>query len=273
MKIGCRAHDYGRHPAEKLADILHKAGYQAAQVAVPKAIEGIEDYQHITPEQLEAIRAGFAAHGVEISVLGCYQDLSDPDAEKRAAAVQNVCRVLSWQHLAGGHCVGSETSYLHLDAEGRAARRDWMEDSVLRIVEAAARADAVFAVEPVYWHPLDSMEAVQHLMDRVADPQHLHFIFDPANVLESRNIPRQEALWKDWLELIGSRIEAFHIKDFVYGATGEYDTYQPLPLGTGCLRYAEISRWLHSQDRDLPLLREEVIHSSAAADIAFMAAL
>jgi L-ribulose-5-phosphate 3-epimerase len=120
MKIGCRAHDYGKHPAQELALILHNAGYQAAQVAVPKAIEGINDYQHISPEQLETLRSGFSAHQVEISVLGCYQDLSDPDAEKRAAAVQNVCRVLGWQHLAGGHCVGSETSYLHLDAEERA---------------------------------------------------------------------------------------------------------------------------------------------------------
>ena len=51
MKIGCRAHDYGKHPAQELALILHNAGYQAAQVAVPKAIEGINDYQHISPEQ------------------------------------------------------------------------------------------------------------------------------------------------------------------------------------------------------------------------------
>ena len=82
MKIGCRAHDYGKHPAQELALILHNAGYQAAQVAVPKAIEGINDYQHISPEQLETLRSGFAAHDVEISVLGCYQDLSDPDAVK-----------------------------------------------------------------------------------------------------------------------------------------------------------------------------------------------
>ncbi len=176
MKIGCRAHDYGKHPAQELALILHNAGYQAAQVAVPKAIEGINDYQHISPEQLETLRSGFSAHQVEISVLGCYQDLSDPDAEKRAAAVQNVCRVLGWQHLAGGHCVGSETSYLHLDAEERAARREWMFDSILRIVEAAAKTDAIFAVEPVYWHPLDSLEVVQQLIDHVADPEHLHFM-------------------------------------------------------------------------------------------------
>ena len=39
MKIGCRAHDYGKHPAQELALILHNAGYQAAQVAVPRPLK------------------------------------------------------------------------------------------------------------------------------------------------------------------------------------------------------------------------------------------
>lgn len=270
MKIGCRAHDYGRHSAQQLAAILQEAGYQAAQVAMPRAIEGIADYEHIAPQQLEEIRTGFARQAVEISVLGCYQDLSDPDPDKRAAAVANVCRVLAWQKAAGGRCVGSETSYLHLDAGQRAERRPLAEDSILRIVEAAAKADAAFAVEPVYWHPLDSLEAVQHLMDRVADPEHLHFIFDPANVLEYRDISRQETLWRDWLALLGPRVDAMHIKDFVYGPTHAYDTYTPLPLGEGCMRYGVISQWLHGQQWDIPLLREEVILPCAAQDIAFM---
>lgn len=148
-----------------------------------------------------------------------------------------------------------------------------MFDSVLRIVETAAKMDAIFAVEPVYWHPLDSMEVVQQLIDRVADPEHLHFIFDPANVLENHNILHQTKLWNDWLSLIGSRIDAIHVKDFTYGSTGTYDTYGPTPLGKGCIQYAEISKWLHQQSRDIPLLREEVILNCAAEDIAFMSAL
>lgn len=272
-KICCRAHDYGRHSAHRLAGILHDAGYRAAQLAMPRAIEGITDYEHITLQQLAGIRTAFDAQAVELSVLGCYQDLSDPDPDKRAAAVANVRQVLAWQNSVGGRCVGSETSYLHLDAEQRAARRPFAEDSILRIVEAAAKSDAVFAVEPVYWHPLDSLEAVQHLMDRVADPQHLHFIFDPANLLEFHDIPRQETLWQDWLSLIGPRVDAMHIKDFVYGSSHDYDTYTPLPLGKGSLRYEAISDWLHCQKRDIPLLREEVLLPHAAEDIAFMAAL
>ena len=83
----------------------------------------------------------------------------------------------------------------------------------------------------------------------------------------------RDRLWNDWLFLIGSRVDAIHVKDFTYGSTGTYDTYGPCPLGKGCIQYDAISKWLHQQNRDIPLLREEVILNCAAEDIAFMSAL
>lgn len=273
MKIGCRAHDYGKHSAERLASLLRQQGFEAGQVAMPKAIQGISNYKDITQEQKNEIRDGFAGQGVEITVLGCYQDLSTPDPEKRKAAVENVCSVLRMQRELGGVCVGSETSVIHMDKEESARRLGYMEDSIQRIVETAAKEDAVFAVEPVYWHPLNSLDAVQHLMNVVGDAEHLHFIFDAANLLEYELIPNQAQLWKDWLSVIGDRVDALHIKDFVYGVTNDYDTFTDMPLGKGCMEFDEISKWLQSQTRNITLLREHVNHSCVAEDIAFMKAL
>lgn len=47
-RIGCRAHDYGKLPAAALAATLRAKGYNAAQLAMPRAIAGIEDFSHIT---------------------------------------------------------------------------------------------------------------------------------------------------------------------------------------------------------------------------------
>ena len=38
MKYGCRAHDYGCFTAKGLADVLTANGYNAAQLAMPKAL-------------------------------------------------------------------------------------------------------------------------------------------------------------------------------------------------------------------------------------------
>ena len=60
MKYGCRAHDYGCFTAQELAKVLANNGYNAAQLAMPKAIQGIKSLVDVTPEQLAA-----RSHGVE----------------------------------------------------------------------------------------------------------------------------------------------------------------------------------------------------------------
>ena len=88
MKYGCRAHDYGCFTAQELAKVLADNGYNAAQLAMPKAIQGIKSLVAVTPEQLEDVpqRLLLARQLLEITVLSCYQDLSQPrcrGAQKR----------------------------------------------------------------------------------------------------------------------------------------------------------------------------------------------
>lgn len=265
MKIGCRAHDYGCHTADCLATKLHSAGCNAAQVALSKAIKNI-DATMPTKAQLAEISDAFAKNNIEITVLGCYQDLSAPNEVVRHIAVQNVCRCLDYQNALGAVVVGSETSYDHLAPDEKKARLPLMTDSIRHIVEYAHRIDAVFAVEPVDWHPLCGVAEVRALLSEINDPAHLRIIFDPANVLPAEQVKSQSEWWPMWLNEFGPHICAIHIKDFVIDSAG---TYCPVPLGQGIMDYTSIATWLHCHP-DIPLLREEVIHSCADADYAFM---
>ena len=40
-RIGCRAHDYGKLPAAALAATLRAKGYNAAQLAMPRALQAL----------------------------------------------------------------------------------------------------------------------------------------------------------------------------------------------------------------------------------------
>lgn len=53
MKIGVRAHDYGKRSIEELAALLHDEDYNAAQLALPKAFIGIDQYEDISAEHIE----------------------------------------------------------------------------------------------------------------------------------------------------------------------------------------------------------------------------
>ena len=130
IRIGCRAHDYGKHTPVQLAHILHTAGYTGAQLAMPRAIEGIEDFASVTNAQLSAIFQAFDAEDIEITVLSCYMDLSAPDEPARLAGLENVKRCLRYAKQVGARMVGSETSWTALSDEEKALRRPLMLDSL-----------------------------------------------------------------------------------------------------------------------------------------------
>lgn len=267
IRIGCRAHDYGKHTPIQLAHILHTAGYTGAQLAMPRAIEGIEDFASATDAQLSAIFQAFDAEDIEITVLSCYMDLSAPDEPARLAGVENVKRCLRYAKQVGARMVGSETSWTALSDEEKALRRPLMLDSLQRIAEEAVRLDAVFGVEPVAIHPLCSPEILAELLQAVDAPNNIKVIFDPVNLFttkDAQNAAFQADHWKSWLAVIGKQLGAMHCKDCCIEPDG---TKTLVGLGKGQMDYAPILAWLAQYAPETPLIRDEVILECAPADI------
>lgn len=267
MRIGVRAHDFGRHSPKQLAQILTDAGYNAAQIVMPKVFDGIENYRDITHTQLSEIREALHEADLQISVLGCYMDLSHPDESIRMEAIENIKRCLSYAKELGAVAVASETSYEHLSKEEKRVRRQDMIDSIQRIVCCAEEECIDFAIEPVEWHPLDSIEEVQAVLRAVNYSSRLKVLFDAANVITPSEVEKQDEVWKAWLTAFGDRMIALHIKDFVWDEKG---VYCPTALGAGVMDYSVISQWIQTKPDGMPLIREETIHECALEDLAYL---
>ncbi len=267
MKVGVRAHDYGAHKIEEMAALMHQEGYEAVQLAFPKAFAEIGSYEDIRLEHLERVRQAFEQNQVEIPVFGCYMDLGNPDDQVREYAVSTLKQCLKLGKELGARVVGSETAYPHLTPEERRLWYPYMLDSVQRAVEEAERLDMRLAIEPVYWHPLEDLDATMEIIRRADDEKHLRLIFDASNLLEFPETTDQDAYWTVWLDAIGRYVDVLHIKDF---SLREGGVYQPERLGEGVMRYASISRWLRRQERELYLLREEMNPVYAKEDLAYM---
>ncbi|MDO4308631.1 MAG: sugar phosphate isomerase/epimerase family protein [Eubacteriales bacterium] len=270
MKIGVRAHDYGKMEIEALAETLRLEGFEAAQLALPKAFLGIDTYEDITLWHLERIRRAFEENEVEIPVFGCYMDIGNPDDEVRKRAVDTLKKCLAYSKETGAGMVGTETAYPHLSKEEKKIWYPFMLDSIQRVAEEAVKLDVKLAIEPVYWHPLDSIEAALDVIEAVGDEEHLRLIFDPSNLLEFPDSTDQESYWKQWLSAIGSYIDVMHVKDFKMDDKGNYCSAL---LGKGVIRYQEISRWIHANKPNLYLLREEMQPRFAKEDLAFLRAI
>lgn len=266
MKLGVRAHDYGKHSAARLAELLRDEGYGAAQLAVPKAIAGIGSYGDLTEWDANQIKNRFEENQIEISVLGCYIDISSTDRAVREMQLAQFGQALSWCRQLGAGMVGTESSYGILSMEQKEKTWQLVEDGVKRIVEQAEKYGVNVGMEPVAAHTLYSPEWTRKLLDRVGSSR-LQVIFDPVNMLTADQIGQQDELWKTCFDLFGKEIGAVHLKDFVVGDDGQF---RPCLLGEGLMKYEGIFTWLRREKPEISILREEMNPAAAHRDIEFM---
>jgi len=267
MKIGVRAHDYGCKEPEKLAETLCNAGFEACQLALTKAIAGINSLNDVTPEKLEQIESAFLNYNVEISVLGCYVEIGLPNRDDRLSEVDKFLTGLDYAKELGVNLIGTETTYFNISSmEGKLSREETyqnMKDSVLKMIEKAERIGVNVGIETVADHTLHSAEMTRRLLDEVGSKR-LHVIFDPVNlILSQQDIERQDEIFSEFIDVVGKDISVLHVKDVVV-EDGEKVWRN---IGQGDINYAPVIKSLKALPKEIPALREHVRPESANIDI------
>ena len=265
MRLGVRAHDYGKNTPEEMVKKIKEAGFGTLQLAIPKAIEGIENFEQITPGLLEHIREVFKAQGMDIAVFGCYIEPSLLDQEERRLQVNRFLKALTYSKIIEAPLVGTETTHFRADERERSKAFQALTDSVLRMVEKAEEIDAVVGMEPVSVHTLNTPELTYTLLEKVKSHK-LKIIFDPVNLLTPANINNQSKLWQECFQAFGSNIAVVHVKDVIF----RNNIFEPVVLGEGITEYEEIFKWLKIHKPDISLLREDTQPETAYKDIAFL---
>ena len=253
MDFGVRAHDIGCLSVEKLVERLKEEGVKNAQLAIPRAIDGVDSFDKIDEHLCHEIHDSFKKNNINIAILSCYQDLSCLDEKQRIKAVDTFIKCLKFNKIIGAGVVGTETSYDHLSRFEKHKRFTLMMDSLLRITEVANQENIDFAIEPVSFHPLCDVETTLEVIDELKS-SHVKVIFDLANVLERPHEVNQKAYFKRCFELLNDKIAAIHLKDFDVDENG---VYIPKKLGAGCMDYSELIRYIESHP-NVPVIREEL---------------
>jgi len=264
VKIGARAHDFGRHTADALAGIIKDAGFDCVQLAPAKAIDGINRIHDITARHAEEIKRAFERYDLEITVLGCYIEPSIHDREKRLENVRIFTDNIVHAKNMGATVVGTETTALNTQApkEEREASYALLKDSVLRMAEAAEREGVIIGIEPVAEHTLNTPELARRLLDEVRSKK-LKLIFDPANLLLPESVDRQGAIFRQMIELLGDDIAVMHIKNIAI----EDNKKAWCKIGEGVIDYTMIFDWLLREKADIRLLCDNVRMDSYMEDL------
>jgi len=266
MKIGVRAHDFGKMEPHLLAEAINKAGFSTSQLALTKAIAGVDSLSDVDSSLLEQIKIAFTKHNVEIGVFGCYVEIGLPDKAARLLEVEKFFTGLKYAKSLGAKLVGTETTYFNISSmEGSLSKEETyqnLKDSVLRMIEQAEALGVDIGIETVADHTLCSAELTRRLLDEV-NSKRLRVIFDPVNlILTQSDIDRQDEIYKDFIETVGNDVSALHVKDIVIKDFNKLWRN----IGKGDINYKRIADWLSTNGLTIPVLREHIKPECADLD-------
>lgn len=260
LQFGLRAHDFGRHDTQTLADLISRHGPASVQLAVSKALSdaGSGDGT-LSPGAARRIRDAFASRGIAISVLGCYINPVHPDKTAREKALRRFEEHLRFARDMGCSIVGTETGSLNADCsfhpltQGSAAFETLIE-SVARLARVAERTGAIVGLEAVAdQHTIGSVERMAEAL-RIVDSPALGVIWDPVNLIPAVGLGEsQEAFFTRALDALGDRIVAVHVKDFRMEAGKKGGA---IPAGTGELDLHTLFRLLGAKKPWIDVLLE-----------------
>lgn len=253
LNIGIRAHDMENAPIKNLVENISKKGLTCTQLALSKAItEFNTDLEAMTPGMAFYLRKLFQRNNVDISVLGCYQELGNGSKEE-FEKIQKVYEAhIRFASYLGCGMVGTETWSGNLDPKSTEAL-NVLVDNMKRIVGYAEKMGVIIGMEPVAGHIVYDFKQARKVLDMVNSPN-LQIIFDPVNIITGENYQQQGELIREAFELAGKEIVCIHAKDFIVDRDG---TVKSVIAGDGMFDYKLLCSILRKKKPFIHILLEE----------------
>ena len=220
MRIGIRLHDTKKCPLTERLQIVRQQGFSCVHIALGKTDGLPKETDALTPGYALWLKNEFAQAGVDMAVLGNYQNLAHPDPAKLKEIQHRYTAHLRFAALAGCGMVGTETGApnedYHYDKEANhsAEALEIFINNLRPVIADAERFGVILAIEPVYKHIVWNPKRAREVLDRIASPN-LQIIFDPVNLLDPDNLDHREEVIEEAMDLLAPEIAMIHLKDYV----------------------------------------------------------
>lgn len=271
MNIGIRAHDMEQAPIEELVKNIKKKGFGCTQLALSKAIHDFNvSPSAMTPGMALHIKRIFNKNEVDVAVLGCYLNITNPVKEENDEIMEVYKTHIRFASLLGCGVVGTETGAVN--REYRFEEANHSEEALLtfiehckKVVDYAEKMGVIFAIEPVYNHIVSDVERAYKVLQAIPSPN-LQIILDPVNLLSIHNHTEHEDIIKGAFQLFKKDIASIHAKDYRV----EGDRILSIPSGQGLLNYDVLLGLIKKEKPFIHVLLEETTPDNAIATREFI---
>jgi sugar phosphate isomerase/epimerase len=239
MKIGVRAHDFGKLPVAELARKVGAAGFSSIQLALAKAVADIDSANgKLSPGLANHIAETFDKNGVRIAVLGCYINPIHPDPVQRRKEIDRFKEHLRYARDFGTGLVATETGAIttyQAQYPDSYLEKAWstLRETVEELAETAEKYGVLATIEPAATLTIGSVEDMVRLLEEVPS-ENLGVLIDACNLMTQENIGRQDEVMKQAFEQLAARTVLIHAKDITMDANGHKEY---TGIGEGILNY------------------------------------
>ncbi|MGB8455392.1 MAG: TIM barrel protein [Anaerocolumna sp.] len=266
MRIGIRAHDMERAPFEEMIQAINDKGFCSAQLALSKAVHEFNvNIEAMTPGMAFYVKEVFARCKVDIAVLGCYLNLTNPEDYERKQIMEAYKTHIRFAGLLGCGMVGTETGSLKPDysfekSNHSEAALELFIENFKTIVNYAEKMGVIVGIEPVYKHIVSDIERTYRVLNALNSPN-LQIILDPVNLLSFDNYKKQDDIMKGAFQLFGKDIAVIHSKDF---QVTDKEIVE-IPTGTGSFHHKELLNLIKKHKPFIHVLLEGTKPSEAVS--------
>ncbi len=221
MRIGVRCHDVIHNNLEDLGEKIKEKNLKSVHFALKKVKIGVEITKGIiTPGMARYVRDIFLKYDINISILGCYINLANPDDDELNKLLDLFKEHIRFARDFGCGIVGTETGalnkeYVYTPKNNTEEAFQRTLSSIKILVAEAEKFGVIVGIEGVAKHIINTPERIKRVLDNVKS-NNVQVIFDPVNLIDESNYEEQDDLIRKSFELFGDRIVVIHAKDFIY---------------------------------------------------------
>jgi len=271
MRIGIRGHDVGRYTLDRLGEIMKKKNLKSIQFVAKKIITEFEVTKgSMTPGMAQYITDELEKHGINISILGCYINLANPDDNELNELLGTFREHIRFATYLGCNIIGTETGalnreYVYTEKNHTEEAFERSLNSIKLLVEEAEKFGVIVGIEGVTKHVMNTPERLKRALDLIGS-NNLQVIFDPINFIDESNYQNQDDIIKKSFDLFGDKIVIVHAKDFVY-RDGQI---KQVSIGEGQFNYPLFLSLLKERKPYIDIILEDTVPDDLDSSIKYI---
>ena len=252
LNIGITTRSFGGLTNEETARRMHAIGYRCTELCFSQTdskywvYNGVTDLSDMSDARFSEIVSVYREQGIEVSALGVFTNLIEPDDEKLEENLRYYRRFMELAAKNGIPYLPSECGFIP-DSRGvlaqfYEARFDRLKSSLARLCEYAEEYGVYLALECCVLDVVPSAKRAADLIDQLGS-ERLKVLLDPANLIANSSE-------EDMFYYLSENIAYFHGKDRHVN-----DAYGRL-VGDGDINWCQFLALYHQHNDGAPFIIE-----------------